>query len=332
MMQARKTVMRQSRLWTPLIALALVGSATPASDPLDIRIQQGDADRFAALFAAAKGKPTAEQLQRDYLDKGEQGVAIFTPYRIENATNLAASIAADPARYDYAIKTCLPVLPDLNRELRATYLAYRGLLPERPLPSVYVLFGAANSGGTATPVAQVIGLEILCGPGTSVEDFRTNMRAIFAHETVHSWQTEPSAKALKNLMLLQALREGVPDYLASIVTGAEPSPERDTWGRKNEAAAWAAFQKDAAIVLARKSDDFSKEKEAGAAMGRWFGNAGNAPKDMPSEAGYWVGMQIARAYVEKSTDKKAAINALIAAEDPEAILKASGYGATFSAP
>jgi hypothetical protein len=317
--------MRRSTVFVPFFALALLGGTTSASDPLDIKIEQGDADRFAALFAAAKGKPTAEQLQRVYLDKGGRGIAIFTPYRIENAKNLAAAIAAEPARYDYAIKTCLPLVPDLNRELRATYLAYRGLLSDRPLPSVFVLFGAGTSGGTAAPDAQVIGLEVMCSPGTSPADFRTRMRAIFAHETVHSWQTESSAAALKNLMLLQALREGVPDYLASIVTGAEPSPEREAWGKANEAAAWQEFQKDAAIVLARKSDDFSKEKDAAAALGRWFGNAGNAPQGKPSEAGYWVGMQIAKAYVAKSKDKKAAINTLIEAKDPEAILKASGY-------
>jgi hypothetical protein len=322
--------MRRSIIFPIIAAAVLLGSSQPNTDPLDIRILSEDADRFAALFTATNGKPNAAQLQRDYLDKASRGVAIFTPYRIENAANLAASVASNTARYDYAIKTCLPLLADLNRELVATYLAYRGLLPEKPLPKIYVVFGAANSGGTAEPDAQVIGLEVMCGPGTSVADFRRNMRNIFAHETVHSWQTAPSKEAAKNLLLLLALREGVPDYLASIVTGNEPSPERENWGRAKEADIWRDFQKDAAIILASKSEDFSKDKASSDAVGRWFGNVGSAPAGMPSEAGYWVGMQIAKAYVAKASNKKQAIDTLIKAQDPMAILKASGYAEKFA--
>ena len=66
-----------------------------------------------------------------------------------SAKNLAAAIAANEANYRYAIDTCLPEARKLNAQLRAIYLAHKGLQPKRPLPAVYVLFGANNSGGTA---------------------------------------------------------------------------------------------------------------------------------------------------------------------------------------
>ncbi len=315
-----------------LIAAALAVSpfavAAPG-DPLTAQIDQSDANRFAILFRETGGKPTTEQIQKRYLDGAGDGVAIFTPNRIENAATLAAAVAAQAENYRYAIETCLPLVASMNGELRATYLAYRGLLPDRPLPQVYVVFGAGTSGGYATSAAQVIGLEVSCGKGTTPDQFRAALRGLFAHETVHSWQRAPASAQMKDWLLFMAIFEGTPDYLASLVTGAQPNPARDAWARAQEAKVWADFQKDRATLLARTSDDFSKQPAQGAAAGRWFYNYGRAPEGWPFEAGYWVGMQIAAAYVAQAKDKRAAMNDLIEAKNPAAILNASGYEARF---
>lgn len=318
-----------------LILLAFALFATPLAvaapvDPLTVTIDQTDADRFAKLFRETGGKPTAEQLQKRYLDGAGEGVRIFTPNRIENAATLAAAVAAQAENYRYAIETCLPLVASMNGQLRATYLAYRGLLPDRPMPQVYVVFGAGTSGGYATSAAQVLGLEVSCGKGTTPDQFRAALRGLFAHETVHSWQASPSPGAMKDLLLFMAIFEGTSDYLASLVTGAQPNPARADWGRRQEAQVWADFQKDRATLLARTSDDFSKQPAQQKALNRWFYNYGKAPEGWPFEAGYWVGMQIAAAYVDQATDKRAAINDLIEAKDPAAILKASGYEARFA--
>ena len=179
-----------------LLALTIVASQIPASaaappgggvDPLTADIDARDAQRFALLMQDG-AVPTAELLQRAYLDGAGPGVKIFTPMRIVDAQRLARAVAARADNYRYAIKQCLPQLPALRSDLRAIYLAFAGLLPERPLPAIHVVFGAGNSGGTASLDAQVIGLEVICVPGTTPEQFRTKMRAFFAHETVHTWQ------------------------------------------------------------------------------------------------------------------------------------------------
>ena len=302
-----------------------IKAAIPSVDPLTAQINTADAERFAKLFNGTSGKPTAAQIQKEYLTGAGRGVEIFTPYRITDAATMAAAVAEKAADYRYAITTCLPLVASTQAELRAVYLAYRGLLPNRTLPTVYVVFGAGTSGGTANPDAQVLGLEVMCSVGTKPEQFIKNMRAIFAHETVHSWQSEPSKESLRNLLLLMALREGTPDYLAGLVTGVAPSAEREMWGRAREAELWKQFQADAAVIAARKQDDMSKEPEVEKAMQRWFYNYGKAPAGWPFEGGYWVGMQIAAAYVAQASDKRAAIEDLIAMRDPAAILKASGY-------
>jgi hypothetical protein len=294
--------------------------ANAAEEPLRARVQTHDAERFAALFLA--GKVSAAELQAGYLDGAGRGVEIFTPNRIRNATHLAQQIAKRKVDYAHAVATCLPLVDGLNAELRATYLAFRGLLPDFPLPRVYLVFGAGNSGGTAQPDAQVLGLEVLCKEGTTATQFRTTMRRFFAHETVHTWQEWPS-EPVADRLLLSALMEGVPDLLSELVTGLEPDPDREAWARPREADIWRRFLEDRATT---QSGD---EELSRAAYKRWFANAGQRfeglPEGWPGELGYWVGRNIARAYIAKATDEREALLTLISARDPAAILQASGY-------
>ena len=297
-------------------------------EPLSANIDMRDADRFAAVFLSSEGRPTAAQLQAGYLNGAGRGVAIFTPGRIEDATNLAVAVAKESDHYRHAIDTCLPLIPELVADLRAIYLAYRGLVPGLPLPAIHVVFGAGNSGGTAQADAQVLGLEVMCGTGTTPGAFRSAMRSIFAHETVHSWQAAPAPAAEPDPLLLAALQEGVPDLLASLVTGEVPHPERDRWAREREAWLWQEFQRDRATVRGGVQPDGGLTPGARQALRRWFGNYRNAPQGWPYEAGYWVGMQIAAAYLNKSTDKATAIETLIQARDPGDILTKSRYAPT----
>ncbi|KQV45161.1 basic secretory protein-like protein [Massilia sp. Root335] len=313
-----------SKLLLPVLALWTGAVLAAGVDPLAADIDARDALRFANLMKDG-AVPTAGALQRGYLDGAGPGVKIFTPApRIIDAQHLAKAVAARPDTYRYAIRECLPQLPALRADLRAIYLAFAGLLPERPLPAIDVVFGALTSGGTASNDTQVIGLEVTCPPGTTPEQFRTTMRGFFAHETVHTWQDDETPAALADLLLSQALREGVADYLATLVTGAIPHLDRDAWARPQEAALWQAFQRDRAAI--RGSGDGVNKLVASPHFRRWFANCGAAPDGWPCEAGYWIGMRIAEAYVARAADKRAALRALIELRDPDAILKASGYG------
>lgn len=303
------------------VTLMLVAGCTFASeDPLRARIQSQDAERFAALFRA--GKVSDAELQAGYLDGAGRGVQIFTPNRILNATHLAQQVAKRKADYAHAVATCLPMVNGLNAELRAIYLAYRGLFPEFPLPQVHLVFGAGNSGGTARADAQVLGLEVLCKEGTTAAQFRTTMRSFFAHETVHTWQSAGNGPVADRL-LSSALREGVPELLAELVTGADPDPDTEAWARPREADIWRRFSED--HVLMQTGDD----KEKRAAYLRWFSNAGQRfdglPEGWPAELGYWVGRNIARAYFTQTSEEREALLTLIAAKDPAAILQRSAY-------
>lgn len=315
-MKCRRLLLPVLALWTGTILAAGV-------DPLTADIDARDALRFADLMKDG-AVPTADALQRGYLDGAGPGVKVFTPLRIRDAQHLAAVVLKKPDVYRYAIRTCLPQVPALRSDLRAIYLAFAGLLPERPLPSIDVVFGAGNSGGTASSERQVLGLEVNCPPGTTPEQFRTTMRGFFAHETVHTWQDGDTPAKLADFLLGQALTEGVADYLATVVTGAIPHQDRDAWARPRETRLWQQFQLDRRAL--KGSGDDVDQLIASPHFKRWFANCGSAPEGWPCEAGYWIGMRIAEAYVARAADKRAAIRELIELRDLAAILKASGYG------
>jgi hypothetical protein len=315
--------MKFGKLLLPVLMLWTGSVFAAGVDPLTADIDARDALRFANLMQDG-AVPTADVLQRGYLDGAGPGVKVFTPRRIRDAQHLAAVVAKKPDVYRYAIRECLPQLPALRSDLRAIYLAFAGLLPERPLPAIDVVFGAGNSGGTASADRQVIGLEVVCPPGATPEQFRTTMRGFFAHETVHTWQDGDTPAKLADFLLGQALTEGVADYLATLVTGTIPHLDRDAWARPREASLWQEFQRDRLAI--KGSGDSVDKLVASPHFQRWFANCGSAPDGWPCEAGYWVGMRIAEAYVARASDKRAAIRELIELRDPAAILKASGYG------
>jgi hypothetical protein len=295
---------------------------TPA-DPLTATIHMDDAERFARLYASTHGKPTAAQLQAEYLDNASYGVAVFTPYRILNAANLATNVAAHPDSYQHAIDRCLPHLQQYNADLRSIYLALHGLFPDRPLPQIYIVFGAGNSGGTSGTNAQVLGLEVICEvSGDTSEGLRSTLRKFFAHETVHTLQSEPSG-ADNSPLLADALTEGGADFIASLVTGETPDPQRAAWASQREANLWSQFRKD--MVTTEPSTARDSPQAAQQASRRWYANYKIAPVGWPSEVGYWVGMRIWQCYFDAAPDKHQAVRDVLNWNDPDLVLRISGY-------
>lgn len=155
------------------------------------------------------------------------------------------------------------------------------------------------------------------------------MRQFFAHETVHTLQAAGEGPEPRTTLLKAALSEGTADYVTYLVTGTVPNPERHAWALPREAWLWRQFVGDAEFIGSGADPKDRPGKRAEAAFRRWFANAGQPPAGWPDELGYWVGMRIAEAYVEKAADKRAAIEDLLRLNDLTAILEKSGYAAKF---
>jgi hypothetical protein len=303
------------------------GAASAGVDALMARVNAEDAERFVEIYEGAEGKPAAATLQTGYIDPGTDGLKIFTPGRIESGENLAGAISESPGAYRRAIDVCLPIVRASSAELRAVYLALEGLLGDPDLPEIYALFGAGNSGGTAGPGAQVLGLEVICRIAKTDDDIRALLRSFYAHETVHTFQPQDDQIASgADALTAAVIQEGTADYVASIVTGRPLSPERAIWAAPRAAEIWRAFEKDRRAIKRLTPE---KQYEKGSPLFRWVANAGSPPEGWPSELGYWLGMEIAAAYVDAAPDKRAAIKELISMTDPDAVLEKSGYGERF---
>ena len=99
------------RLRAAVIAAGVLATAAMAwAGPRDAEVRTSDVDLFYRLYDAAHGKPSAEILDRDYIQGGTDGVRQFVPSRILSGEALAKTVAENPALYDNARK-CLPALP-----------------------------------------------------------------------------------------------------------------------------------------------------------------------------------------------------------------------------
>src|SRR5690606_6585500 len=107
------------RIVLTCIALALVSAAASgvaaaehAAGPV---IETHDVDRFYEIFDRANGRPSAEVLQREYLDAGSEGLHTLARMRNVTGASIAKAIETRPEIYASA-RECLKVLPRVREE------------------------------------------------------------------------------------------------------------------------------------------------------------------------------------------------------------------------
>src|ERR1700678_669988 len=137
----------------PSMRAVCAGLTNPGlTDGPVIRID--DVGRFYTVYGAAGSRPTAEQLQRDYLDVGSDGLHIFAKIRNISGANMAATLAKTPAIYSDA-KRCAAVLPPV-RERLSVAMARRGrLYPGAKFPPVTVAVGRGRPVAAGGPTIQL---------------------------------------------------------------------------------------------------------------------------------------------------------------------------------
>lgn len=273
-----------------------------------------DAKNFADVFEQFKEEPSPVQLQMQYLNPGSVGIKIFTPNRIIDAKNLAKKISSNREAYRNAISVCLPVVGALSEESELIMREVAKLVGEKEIAPAYVVFGANNSGGTASSEGLVIGIEVLCKMAKGKDEFALLFKDFIAHEIVHVYQNR-LAKSEGELSLLgKVIIEGVADFIAEKVLGRVSSSavERTDYGLKHEAALWHEFKAD------------MDSKNTGEWMYQQITTAGR-----PADLGYWIGKRIAEAYYSNSPNKDLALRELVGFSNAHDILSKSQYGEKF---
>jgi len=297
-------MVRMALVAATLVAALVTGRA--AANEAGPVIETADVDRFYAIYDAANGQPTAEALQRDYLDRGSDGLHTLARLRRVTGASIAAAIAKRPEIYSEA-RECAEVLPRVRGRLAAAMDRLGDLYPEARFPPITVAVGLGKPVAVGARETGVqIGLEALCATDFINPDMEDRFVRVAAHEFAHVQQAITFPEGDKPTVLKVSLVEGVAEFVTELTTGAVAYAYMDalTAGREEEIE--TAFLADAG------STDLTD----------WVYNS---TPDEPADLGYWVGYRIAKAYYRQAADKRQALREIFAMNDPEAFLATSGW-------
>ena len=313
------------RILSLLLAISIPFTVANAQitnqDPDKAKLVTSDIDRFwKAYDLAAKTEDPAEKARifdGEYIGKGSKGLKGFIFNRIQNGKSIVRTLKRYP-RYYASIREDSYKARLLEPKINESFHNLKTLYPKAVFPDVYFVIGRLNSGGTTSNVGLLIGMEMHCRTKDSPLDELTpwhksvlasldNLPHIVAHESIHYQQRVP-----RKTLLEKSLQEGGADLLAELMSGKHINEKQQIYGDANEASLWREFS------LAMDGEDLSK----------WMYN-GNRSKDRPADLGYYMGYKISKAFYEKSSDKKAAIDRILNFKDAKKLLAESGYSEKF---
>jgi hypothetical protein len=285
------------------IAFAAIGTAVQAAAP---EIHTEDVDRFYKIYDAANGHPTAEQLQRDYLDAGSAGLHHLATLRNVTGPRIADTLSKRPELYANA-KRCMAALPRVRPRVAAALRELVRLYPQARTPPVTIAVGRGKPVGVGSPVTGLqIGLEALCGAEWMNPDVEERFVHVIAHEYAHVQQVTALVDDEHPTVLERSLIEGAADFAAELTSGKPGSVHFAALTRGREKEIETAFAADV-----DRTD-----------LSRWVDNS---TMEQGNDLGYWVGYRIVKAYYQRAADKQQAFREILELSDPHAFLAKSGW-------
>jgi len=287
-----------------LSILLIVGCASKLNtNPDDIQVITSDIDRFWSTVDNYEGELSVA-LDKEYIEKGTDGLKDFTSTQIINAEKLANQYLADKEYYASIRNNSLLIIKT-KEDIIKYFKVFKSIYPKAKFPDIYFLIGRRNSGGTASKNGLLIGAEVHT-------DFNKYVPTVI-HELMHPNQTD--IKFLWGSSLTQAIHEGGADFVASLVLGDSIRMNDKTYnyGYQHEKELWIEFS--------------NKMHETGKVgkleQYKWF--YGGQAEGLPMMLGYFIGHQIAKSYYDKMEDKQKAIYRILNNHFSKRFLEDSGY-------
>ena len=287
-----------------LSILLIVGCANKLNtNPDDIQVITSDIDRFWSAVDNYEGELSVA-LDKEYIEKGTDGLKDFTSTQIINAEKLANQYLADKEYYASIRNNSLLTIKT-KEDIIKYFKVFKSIYPKAKFPDIYFLIGRRNSGGTASKNGLLIGAEVHT-------DFNKYVPTVI-HELMHPNQTD--IKFLWGSSLTQAIHEGGADFVASLVLGDSIRMNDKTYnyGYQHEKELWIEFS--------------NKMHETGKVgkleQYKWF--YGGQAEGLPMMLGYFIGHQIAKSYYDKMEDKQKAIYRILNNHFSKRFLEDSGY-------
>jgi hypothetical protein len=291
-----------------IVASALLCFAHSASskETATPSIHIEDVSRFFAIYDAAAGQPSAEQLQRDYLDRGSEGLGHFAKMRRITGARIADTLAKEPQIYSSA-KRCMEVLPRVRERVTVALRTLIQLYPQAKLPPVTIAVGRGKPVGVGSPVTGIqIGLEALCSTEYMHPNVEDRFVYVIAHEYAHVQQYQQLVDKEHPTVLEGSLMEGAAELTAELIAGSVSNIAQAAMTKGREREIETAFLADV-----DKTD-----------VSAWLYNS---TREKSGDLGYWVGYRIAKTYYQRAADKQQALREILEMTDPKALLAKSGW-------
>jgi len=318
--------------WTRILSALLFAGTLPwtmaaAAPPASSRVITADIANFWLAHDAicSEADPARKQqlIQSLYIDRGTPGLHALMEARGYTASQYVAAIDAWP-RYWASVRPLTDRAFAASAGLAADLATLKRLYPALRPASITYAIGVLRTGGTTLDDKVLIGAELALGDDSVdvselPEPLQTRLRTFYAsqpfhnngqnniHEYIHTQQIEAG-----DTLAQYALREGVAELVAELVTGKKPDLPLYIYGPSHEAELKRQFQAD------RRGNDYRD----------WLYNS-SANRFGVSDLGYYVGYRIASAYYAAQPDKAKAIATLIELRYDDAaavdgVIKASG--------
>jgi hypothetical protein len=286
------------------ISCTAQGASAPSAPSPEIHIE--DVERFYKIYDAANGRPTAEQLQRDYIDAGSEGLHTLARLRNVTGARIAETLAKNPNIYSNA-KRCMAVLPRVKERVEVALGKLGRLNPEARFPPVTVAVSRGKPAGIGYPDTGIqIGLEAVCAADFLNPNLEDRFVHLISHEYVHVQQA-PALAGREDLTVLErSLLEGGAELISELISGLAGQAHFPALTKGREKEIETAFLADQ-----DKTD-----------LSAWLDNS---TLEKPGDLGYWVGHRIAKSYYQHATDKRQALRDIFQMTDAKVFLAKSGW-------
>lgn len=266
-----------------------------------------DVELFYKIYEAANGRPSAEQLQRDYLDAGSAGLKQFAKLRNITGARIADNLTKHPTVYANA-KRCLAVLPRIRQRTETALRTLIDLYPEARLPPITIAVGRGKPVGVGSPATGLqIGLEALCATEWLNPDIEDRFVNVIAHEYAHVQQREELVDKKQLTVLEGSLMEGAAEFVAELMDA-----EAAAYSRFTSMTAGREHELETAFLADLDKTDISK----------WLYNG---TMEKPGDLGYWIGYRIVKSYYRGASDKRQAVRDILEMPEPRMFLERSGW-------
>lgn len=300
-----------------VMAFALFGSSAHAqldleltNDPAKIRLVDDDIKNFlGAMDKLEEGNDWAAVIQKEYLDKASPGLKEFVREKGVKAEDFVKAINERKATYD-SLHALPEELARQEKKIREAFTRLKKIIPHVMFMHVYYLVGP-NPGSLGEP--SEFGLMISM---SELDEDIENIHLLLVHETIHVQQAltigMEEYQAIfgpKMSLLALSIREGTAYFLTLLSAGGHTHKESWDYCVQNEKSLWQRFQVE---MNDRDPGDWMWGKPA--------------DPEQPPHLGYIMGARIVESFYNSATDKKKAIQEILAITDSHEFLRKSGYG------